>query len=306
MNKDKIKKQIQEYFTRQISLNLTVNEIESIRENEIIASLNYFIPKMIFDDAKQKQYIKFIKLNKVYNAPFKLNTNGLNPQFNKKYVYKKIEHSLLNHQKIIEDLILDKIYPNLVKIPLIKNQLSPIYTILLEILTNNKLAKGEISRMKKQDKLKKYLSFLVELEIIRRDKDGNYVEGNIPVSLKHDFQKLKGKKLVLEKFEEKILAHTFGYALKEGKKYLLEELRLTAVKPFLRLAVFYYNLACQIKSLNKLTRETFYDSYTSENPHIQIIPSQLNNQLQDMVNAGIFVKEGSYFVGESRILSALC
>ena len=244
-------------------------------------------------------------LHPEYQATFKIDVNGITPLFSKNFIHKNIQSNLNKHQKLIEDLILDEIYPNLVKIPLIKNQMSPIYTILLEIITNNCLTKEEIARMRKQDRIARYISFLEGLKIIRKNKSGNYIEGNIPVSLKSKLQDERDRDNN-EKLKEEVLAYTFGYALKEGKKYLLEELKLAAIQPFLRIAVFYYNLASQIKRLNKLTRETFFDAYVSENPHLNLIPSQLNNQLQDMVNASIFDKDNRFFVGKENILRAIC
>lgn len=305
MNKNKIKRQIEDCLKRQISINTNINKIKNIQENKVTVSLNYFIPKIIFDDSLKKQYIKFIRLSSFYDATFKLDSKGIRPLFDKNFLYKKIHSDLNRHEKLIEDLILDKIYPNLVKIPLIKNQLTPIYTILLEIITNNHITKEELCRMRRQDKVKRYISFLEGLQIIKKDKNGNYVEGNIPISLKHKLQKTEKGKLLDDNVKEEVLACTFGYALKEGKKYLLEELKLTAITPFLRIAVFYYSLASQIKNLNKMTRKTFFEVYTAQNPNVKVISSQLNNHLQDMVNAGILKKQHSFFFGKKDILDAI-
>lgn len=303
MNKNKVTKQIEDYFKRKVSVNISINKIIKIKENEVTVSLNYFVPKMIFDDSIKKQYIKFVKLSSVYEAKFKVDTAGLNPLFEKNFIHKKINKELIKHQKLVENLILDNIYPNLVKIPLIKNQLSPIYTILLEVITNHNISNDELKKMRKPDRVKRYIKFLEGLEIIKQDNNNNYVQGNIPLGLKETLQKANG--VIDDNLKEEVLAYTFGYALKEGKKYLLEELKLTAITPFLRIAVFYYSLASQIKSLNKMTRETFFDTYTTANPNLRIIPSQLSNQLQDMVNAGIFEKRNYFFFGKENILNAV-
>lgn len=303
MTQTKIKKLIEEYIRRKISLNIKIEKIEKA-ENKITAELTYFIPKMVFDDSLQKQFIKFIKLNNFYEAKFSWEATGISPLFDKKFLYKNRDLELKKQQIIVENLIFDTIYPKLVRIPLIKNQLTPIYTILLEVITNGKMTKTELSNMRKQDRIKKYVQFLEGLGIIRKDTNGDLVEGNIPIELKDRIQKHRDNGIDIVSKEE-VLACTFGYALKEGKKYLLEELRLTSVKPFLRLAVFYYSMASQTNYLNKMTGETFYETYIAENPEIDLIRSQLNNQLQDMVNAGILARQNNFFLGKKDILTAV-
>src|SRR3989344_2743192 len=236
---------IKRFIPLKIGTNLYVNEIAEVSgTNKIVVSIGISVPRIIYDDSLQKQYIKFIRFDNLYKIEFDINEKSeISTIINLAVIYDKFAQRESRLIFNIENIILDEIYPKLIEISLIKNNLRMIYVILAGVVANKIFTQREIDRFPKRERLKKYISFLEQYGIIRKNKEGDYVAGNIPIEL-HNALKNKD--------ENEVLRYTFGYVLKDGRKYLKDELNLHMLDTFISIATTYYYLSARVGKLIEL------------------------------------------------------
>ena len=285
---------IRRFIPLKIGTNLYINKIDEISgTNKIEVSIGISVPKIIYDDNIQKQYIKFIKFDNLYNIEFEIDKeNNVSTVINHAVIYDKFTQKEKRLISNIENIILDDIYPKLIEISLIKDNLRMIYVVLAGIRSNKIFTQKEIEKFPKKKRLKKYISFLEQYGIIRKNQDGDYVEGNIPIQL---------HKALKDKNENEVLKYTFGYVLKDGRKYLKEELNLYMLDTFIAIATTYYYLSARIGKLIQINNETFFDEFTNIYGR-NVNSSKFVGYLTELNSSNILNKVENMYFGNNQIL----
>lgn len=298
MDEEKLNRKIRNYICHHIGTSIYISSLRyKSGTNKVNVILGYSIPRVIYDDAMEKQYIKFVKLNNVAELVFKIDKSGqLITDYDLKYIYETIHKKKYRLHRKVEKLILDEIYPKLFDIPLLQNKFRPIYKILNHIWISNKFKVEDLNSYKEKDKLIKYFDFLENLDMIRRDKNNNYVWGNIPTELR--------KQIENENSQLEILKKLFGYSLKEGRKYLREELNLPMVDVYIEIVSAYYYLSSQINKTISLSPETFYEEFISVYPQTRVNKTNFFGYLTDLLEAKIVTKKDNLFEGDEKILKS--
>ena len=298
MQNQLVDQKIRQFIVRNIGTHTYITQMNAVKgTNRFNAALGVSLPKTIIDDEAKKQYIDFLKFDDVYNLEFEINNAGrITAVYNLKILYDNIEKKEMRLKYAISNIILDEIYPNLMSIDLVKNNLRPIYVILNDIFTNKVLSDETIRRDPKKDRLVRYVKFLLDYGIIRQNSKGDYVQGNIPIGLK---EALKNKA------EQEVLRYTFGYVLKDGRKYLKEELHLYMLDVFVSIITAYYYLSMKVKRIIKVKFDTFLDDYTETYQKTKTHPSKFLSYLKDLVTAGVLSHERSYYYGDADILKKI-
>lgn len=294
VTKEEIAKKIKRYLLLKIGTNLYINEVNQIKgTNKWEVAVGVSVPRVIYDDDLQKQYIKFIKFDNIYVIEFEINKEGeISTVCNPDAIYDKLSQ---RHTRIInnvENIILDEIYPKLIRVSLIKNNLRMVYVILNNIYSQQKMTQEEIERYPKKERLKKYLLFLEQYGIIRKNSEGDYVEGNIPIEL---------QKALKDKNEIEVLEYTFGYVLKDGRKYLKEELNLKMLDTFIEIATTYYYLAARIGKLISIDNNTFLYEF-EEIYDRSINSSKFLGYLTELQAANVINKRNNMYSGDDVVL----
>ncbi|MFW5983324.1 MAG: hypothetical protein ACOCQ4_02395 [bacterium] len=290
---EKIKNKLQRELMLNISDNLFIESVNQKKgSDDFLVGVGASLPKIIYDDYLEKRYIKFLKYSSLTTLHFKLNKHDNFILKSKVRIGEKIENREARMRFKVEELVLDEIHSDLINVPLIKNNLRPIYTILNTIFKNRRFTDVDVKGYSKPSRLKKYLGFLVGLDIIRKDSRGNYVEGNIPIQIQKDIR--SGN-------EDNVLAHAFGYALKHGRKYLRDELNLRMVDTYLRIVTTYYLLAKRMNTLIQINKNTFaeelYNTYGRKIPE-----SKFLGYLEELSSIGIFNDTKSNYFGNESLL----
>jgi hypothetical protein len=296
-NRTEILNKIERYLPMKIGTNLFVNRIiENKGTNKIDVSIGISVPRIIYDDELQKQFIKFIRFDDLYKIDFDITKEGdvltsikLNAIYDK---FRQREQRLIYN---VESIILDEIYPNLIEISLIRNNLKMIYVVLASIIAKKIFTQKEINKFPKRERLEKYVSFLEEYGIIRKNSSGDYIEGNIPIEL---------HKAIKNKDETEVLRHTFGYALKSGRKYLKDELNLHFLDTYIAMVTTYYYLSARVGKLIQVTNETFFSEFM-EMYSKNINSSKFFGYLTELNSALILNKKGSMYFGDKGILDKI-
>jgi len=288
---------IKRFIPLKIGTNLYVNEIAEVSgTNKIVVSIGISVPRIIYDDSLQKQYIKFIRFDNLYKIEFDINEKSeISTIINLAVIYDKFAQRESRLIFNIENIILDEIYPKLIEISLIKNNLRMIYVILAGVVANKIFTQREIDRFPKRERLKKYISFLEQYGIIRKNKEGDYVAGNIPIEL-HNALKNKD--------ENEVLRYTFGYVLKDGRKYLKDELNLHMLDTFISIATTYYYLSARVGKLIQLSNDTFFNEF-NEIYNKNINSSKFVGYLTELNTSYILNKKGSMYLGDNLILDKI-
>ena len=127
--------------------------------------------------------------------------------------------------------------------------------------------------------------------MIREIKTG-YVEGNNYIQIKERLSK---------KDEESVLNKVFGYTINEGKYYLVENLKLNILKPFIRISTSFYTPSIQLKDKINIPKAVLFNKYTNQyniNPRY----SQFEGFIDQLNRAGIIEEQkGVLFVVDDII-----
>ncbi len=211
--------------------------------------LNSVVPTIIFDDKNNKRMVKFIKLN---------NLGKMIIDRDHKFIFEtkptvirsRIDEHLVEIQTKTEQIVLAVIFDKLAKIAMVRTTLNPVYNILKAVY-EKKLTKESLLNYPKREKYLRYIQFLCDLEILREQKE-RYSEGNYFIQI---------EKALNNKDEEEILNRVFGLTIKEGKTYLLNNLNINVLKPFIRIANIYYSSSALFENILFIKKENLYNNY---------------------------------------------
>jgi hypothetical protein len=293
----KINNQMMAYLQKNVGTNIYINSISSEKgSNKIKVNIGVSIPKMIYDDSIRKQYLKFIKFDNVISFFATINKEGIKAEIDSKKVYDLVARNEDRLKYQVEDILLDKFYPNLVDIPLIRTFLRPIYTILSEVFYNGVISKEKIETYPNKERLEKYIHFLKDFEIIRESSNGDYNRGNIPIKIQSALKK---------KDESEVLRYVFGYVIKEGRKYIREELHLSMVESSLRVMAAYYMAALSADKVIAIDKNTFYEELSEQYPDYHIHEYKFLSNLNDLTSAKILNTKNNFFFGDEKFLNHL-
>ncbi|GEM_PF-3460570 len=287
---------LKSFMAKNIGTHFYISQLGAVKgTNKYNAVLGVSIPKVICDDEAKKQYVKFLKFNDVYTLDFELGVNGINAVYNLDVIYDNVAKNEMRLKHTISNFVLDKIYPNLINVDLIKNNLRPIYVILLSLFNKQVLENNFTSKLKNKERYEEYIKFLIDYGIMRINSEGDYVVGNVPIELQDAIER---------KNEEEVLRYSFGYVLKDGRKYLKEELHLHMLDVFLSIITSYYYLSLKVGKLIKITDDTFRLNCSGSHDST-INKSKFLSYLQDLISAGILFKKEDYYFGDGNLLDKL-
>lgn len=97
--KAEIVREIYRYIPRKIGTNIYVNSISEVSgTNKIVVSIGISVPRIIYDDLLQKQYIKFTKFDNIYDIEFEVDKEGrVITVINPSVIYDKFQQSHDKH-----------------------------------------------------------------------------------------------------------------------------------------------------------------------------------------------------------------
>ena len=295
---EEITNKIKRYLPMKVGTNLYVNEMKEVSgTNKIEVSIGISVPRIIYDDHIMKQYIKFVKFDHLYMVEFEVGKdNNVSAVINPEVIYDRFFQRQIRIITNVENLILDQIYPKLIRISLIKDNLRIIYIILNTISTKKKITSEDIAKFpKKKERVMKYLSFLEQYGIIRKNSEDDYVEGNVPIELQRALE---------NKDEMEVLEYTFGYVLKDGRKYLKDELNLHMLDTFIEIATTYYYLSAKVGKLISINDDTFLQEFRQIYDR-DINPNKFLGYLTELQITKVLNKSGNIYSGDNSMLNRI-
>ena len=262
-------------------------------KNEL--SLGVYIPKIIDDSKTLERRIRFLKfdpigLMKIEKDKDRLEVILPDLEFLKETTTDRMSKLIFS----VERSLLESIYHKLVKIPLVQSALNPLGEILIEVYDSpkNEVSIEKFLRYREVGKLKRYLSFLERLELIRISEN-SIVYGN-------RFQVIEDKLKTDNESNEKIYNALLADVLEGGFRYISEYLRLTAIKPFLRWSTSYYLPSLENEGLMLLDKSALINNYWGLY-HKRPLEAKATSQLNHLVDAEVFKREGGYLRGTQEV-----
>jgi len=264
-----------------------VSEIAQKDLETYLVSLGVQKPLFIDDATHNKRYLKFIKFNSIYD--FEVSKEKKKISINKRQLYDATVRNFKLLNLSSEKIILESVYDKLVAIPLVRTSLTPVYDILSKIVRDKKISQETIKAHYKKERYLNYITFLEQLGIIRKDINGNIVEGNIPIIISKEAND-----------PEKMIAKLFGYAIREGKGYLISQLKIYSLSPFLPVVNTYYQMACAVGHIITTTLPQMKNTF--EELYYPIDQNKFQNNVAQLCDAGILVRKDNTVSGDSAVL----
>lgn len=271
------------------------SKIDKLEDNGYQVSFGVVFPKLIknFSDGEEEylQYIKFDNLKR-YDFIFE---EKLRPksEIDRMEIYSRAYRKLYELSLDTEEIVLDSTYKYLSRISFVRTSLNPIYSILSKIYSDNAI-------QPKQFKInqRKYFDLLEHQELIRKGKYNTYERGNAFIQI---------EKLLEREKEHDVINYVFGFAIKNGKKYLVDHLKIKTIVPFLRIANTYYSLALKAQELIHTTFEELILE------HRRIYNTDLGAQfrtrfemhLNNVIEEARILEEDKYYYGKENIFKDL-
>jgi len=259
--------------------------------NNKVASLSSVIPKVIFDDKHDKRVVKFLKINDIGKITID-RENKFVFETKPEQIRERINQSLIDIQMRSEQIVLSVVYDRLVKIAMVRTTLNPIFNVLKAVY-EKKLTKDSLLRYPKRERYERYIKFLCDLDILREQKD-RYSEGNLFIQV---------EKALNNEDEEKVINRVFGLTIKEGKTYLLNNLNINVLKPFIRISNVYYSCSALFNKLLYIRKENLYSRYLNAydiNTNFVNFQSYLNQ-----LNIAKILHEDDYVYGNKSVFEKI-
>jgi|GEM_PF-4466910 len=277
---------IQEIIQKKYNQGVFCSEQSRNIEHDTICKLGAVSPVEIID-GHAFTHIKFIRFQEV--GTITISKEGkIKYATDPEKVNERISAEIIDIRSRTENIVLSSIYDKLVKIAMIRTLLNPIYVILKDVHNKEILHVDMKNYPKKYDK---YFQFLLSVNMLRSSKNG-YVEGNNYVQIKDYLAK---------EDEEFVLNKVFGYTINTGKYYLIDNLKLNILKPFIRLSTSFYTPSIQIESKVNIPKKILYQKYINQY-NLNSRYSQVEGFMDQLARAGIIIeKEGIIYVVDEII-----
>jgi hypothetical protein len=188
-----------------------------------------------------------------------------------------------------ECALLETVYDRIVDIASVRLAMTPIKEIIVSIHRNNELDFKEFAQKRNKSQARRYVEFLAGLDYVKRE-NGKLLPGK---KMKESAElKSLGDRELYQKFLSEILAKGYGY--------IQDYLHLTQIVPYLRVSNSYFLPSHASGDLLHLSedeiRKHYRFYYQKSKPKIKI-----RGQVNEVVEAEIFEREGDYIVGNKDI-----
>ncbi|MFZ2456834.1 MAG: hypothetical protein WAX07_10200 [Candidatus Altiarchaeia archaeon] len=286
---------IDEYIIRKIGPQVYANDYSRVEKDAYRIAFGVAFPEIIknYTDGEE-EHLRYVKFDNV--GTYDYNFDGsLKPKsrFDRMELYTKAYKKRYELSLDTEAIVLDATYRYLAKLSLVKTNLNPIYSILTKINKNDSAnpANFRINQ-------RKYFDLLESQHLIRKTKGKEYERGNAYIEI---------EKLIQQEKEQDVITYVVGYALKDGKKYFIEHLRLTSIVPFLRIANTYYSLALRAQQLiYTTTDELMLEHKRLYNTGLGAqFKTKFENHLHQIATEAEIIEEGKYLHGKTKIFKDL-
>lgn len=269
------------------------NEKKDNSNFEMIVGI--YLPRIIDDSRTEERTVKFIKFDSIGIIEAKHEDKGfrlLMPDIEE--LTTRLESKMSSLVFNVQYSLLQTTHQKLVEIPIIRNSLNPIREILVQIYENGKINFEDFKKYRGERKTSNYISFLENLDIVRRNGD-NIVSGN-------QFNIMEP--MLRKQDEKKIYNILLADVLRNGFGYIKEYLKLTSITPYIRWSTSYYLPSLQTESLLSLNQRALIRNYT-DIYQTKPLEGKAPNQINQLVEAGIFEKQNSFIVGTQEIFDSI-
>jgi len=294
-NIDAMKEGLNKYVKRNIGPGTYLSKIYRITENDYVFKIGNTYPAFVYYPENKPPVVKFLDFDAIGTIKIKRKDDAFISFIPSRETL--IEKGNERYNSLIvsaENVLLDKTYTKLVMIPLVQTAMSRIREILVTLEYDQEINLLDYPK-KERGKLVKYLSFLEDLNYVRKEND-IYIEGNRLSVIKH---KLNKENVELY---NKVLADV----LRKGYPYMSKHLRLLQIVPFLRIANSYYLPSYQLGELLSMEKHKFVrfiEHYLKLFYNHTTTRTKLNNQINQVVASNILQKQHDKISGYENIFS---
>mgnify|MGYP001184702122 CR=1 FL=1 len=210
------------FIMERIGPQVYAGNIDRLSDQDYRVSFGVVFPKLIKDfTAGEEEYLRYIKFDNLKSYEFAYEKELIpKSRIDRMEIYSKAYSKLYELSLDTEAIVLDATYPYLAKISFVRTALNPIYSILAKINRDDVAKPMEFTINQR-----KYFDLLESQELIRKKLNTNsYERGNAFIRIEDLLEDAK---------KDEIINHVFGFAIKKGKKYIIDHLKIRSIIPFL-------------------------------------------------------------------------
>lgn len=236
MNDDRL----QEMVSIPIDINMDVKEIERVVRRQVGSSVflskhsrgekghynfGVIIEKHLWDSKDERGEIRFVPFEGIFQASRARNENGIYLSIPpREAIIDKIRSRISGFRTSSERFLLEAVGTRFLGVYQIQNQMNPIFEIIANVILENKITASDfVHGGRTEQKVKQYLTFLAQLDILKRE-NGNFVPGRV-IESRMDLDMNSGE------FYKAVLAES----IQKGHDFMADFLHFTHITPFVRL-----------------------------------------------------------------------
>jgi len=241
----KAKETVIKKYWNGISLSKDMTELK----NEIQIYLDFLVPKRVFDQELNTEFVYFIKLRNV--GLIKLDNKGslMNYSDSKEILYNALERYRELH-KLREKIIIKLLSDQIVRIPGIHQTLTPL-RIVLDAFYRKDHHADSLSKSFDNTQIK-YIRFLTDFGYLRKENNIITLDNKYISKLEKEIGKENRNKIL-----NKLLSDIF----KDTYRALINNMKLTILVPYIGIIATFYNIIIDFGKNIKLPINYLYKQY---------------------------------------------
>ncbi len=290
------KEDVNYFIMNRIGPQVYARDIDDLGNHDYKVSFGVVFPKLINDFTDgEKEYLRYIKFDNIKSYEFAFEKELIpKSRIDRMEIYSKAYSKLYELSLDTEAIVLNATYSYLAKISFIRTALNPIYSILAKINRDDAAKPIEFAINQR-----KYFDLLESEELIRKKTDTySYERGNAFIKIEDLLEDAK---------KDEIINYVFGFAIKKGKKYIIDHLKIKSIIPFLRIANTYYSLALKANELIHTTvDELMLEHRNIYNTGLGCqFRTKFESHLDNIIQEAGILEENKYYYGKESIFKKL-
>ncbi len=270
---------------------ISIDHDSGIFNDKVILYFNFLIPKRVYDEESNTLNTYFLILKDVGSIELQNNGKIIDYSDENEVVINSLERYKELYKKR-EIFIIRILAEKLIKLPAVHITLTPL-RIVLDAFYSKDFLIDSISK-NFDTKERKYIKFLLEYDYLRIDNNKYTLHNEYIKKLKNRID-VDDKKQVIDIILTDVFKNSF--------QYLIQDLRLTNIVPFIGIVTSFYNLALDLNKNVSLPIDYLYEEYKT-NYACGINKLKFQDKLKDLAKLDI-LDVNQQVIGNNDVVNLL-
>jgi hypothetical protein len=250
------------------------------------------------DDRTNERIIRFLPLGEVGRITFDRNFS-IKETSSRAELAGNVLAGLKKWVERSERIVVTASAKNLARVGIVREALNPIYLITYHLFGEDKITDPQIAGLRRPRKIRQYMSFLQELNLVQRTDNGFKI-GDAFVSLRDGAKSEGGKSTEIEnRFQESVIA----FVLAKRYHTLRQVFHVSRLETYVHADNSYYKPSIEADKLLYQTESSLINRFNTMYGFVS--PLRLRPVLDELVTVDAIHREKELFVGVNDLFQEM-